>query len=288
MTIERNNGDDFIGREDILSFFRESILQSDKPTHHILSLYGEAGVGKTTLLNRLKSIADATEFNRYSLTGLVDGSQGVLNSMGVMEQFANQFKAAKRPLDAFEQEFENYEEEEHKIATKPPTNEAILHDVEHVADAAAGMLPLAGPAGQLAKGAAETGVDLAGTFFEKKMEEHRRLQEANRLFNQLDDLTRAFVDDLDRLAENRRFFENIWMRRKRLVILFIDAFDRLADDLGPWLINHFLKTIVDEKRTYASDQVVVVVASRFPFRRRRRRPSWKAGWRIRRLSSPSI
>ena len=265
MTIERNTGDYFVGRENALNFFRASILEPQQPAYHIISIDGEAGVGKTTLLNRLKSMADSPEFNRYCLTGIVDGTQTALNSIGVMEQFANQFKAAKLPLKEFEKEFENYVEEQYKITVKPETASAtVMQEVKNVADAAAGML---GAPGQLAKGVAETGVDLAGIFFEKKMEEHRRLQEANRLYDQIDDLTRAFVDDLDRLAENRSLLGSVWIRHPRRVILFIDAFDRLADDLGPWLLKHFLKTIIDERRVFASNYVVVVVTSRFPIQK---------------------
>src|SRR5437763_14701151 len=105
MTIERNTDGVFIGREDTLHFFREQILAPHQPTHNILSIYGEAGVGKTTLLNHLKSMADSPEFNHSCVTALVDTVSSMPFSIGVMKQVADQLAAASHRLTKFDKQF---------------------------------------------------------------------------------------------------------------------------------------------------------------------------------------
>ena len=148
MPIRRNTDGIFIGREDALHFFREHILTAGQPTHNILSIYGEAGVGKTTLLNHLKSMADSPAFNHSCVTALVDTVSATPFSVGVMKQVADQLAAAGHRLTKFEKQFDDYEDDLQKVPVK---QEAVgtkaVEDAQKVATTAAGLSSPSTPAG---------------------------------------------------------------------------------------------------------------------------------------------
>src|SRR5438105_2439620 len=78
----------FIGRTGELLFFKQNILKPEEPTHNIVSISGQGGVGKSTLLARFIHEAHSAEFKDYCLTAIVDERQPTPTSM--MEQFAEQ------------------------------------------------------------------------------------------------------------------------------------------------------------------------------------------------------
>src|SRR5215472_8632446 len=78
----------FIGRTNELLFFKQNILKPEEPTHNILSISGQGGVGKSTLLARFIDEAHSVEFKDYCLTAMVDEWQ--TTPINVMEKFAEQ------------------------------------------------------------------------------------------------------------------------------------------------------------------------------------------------------
>jgi hypothetical protein len=65
----------FIGRAGEILFFVHNILQPDAPTHNILSISGQGGVGKSTLQARFIAQAHELPFKEYCLTASVDERQ---------------------------------------------------------------------------------------------------------------------------------------------------------------------------------------------------------------------
>src|SRR5256884_1502627 len=78
----------FIGRVNELHFFIEGILKPEEPTHNIISIWGQGGVGKSTLLGRFIDEARSADFKDYCLTAIVDELQTTPAS--IMEKFATQ------------------------------------------------------------------------------------------------------------------------------------------------------------------------------------------------------
>ncbi len=78
----------FIGRTGELLFFVQNILKPEEPTHNIISIWGQGGVGKSTLLARFIDEARSAEFKDYCLTATVDELQTTPAS--IMEKFATQ------------------------------------------------------------------------------------------------------------------------------------------------------------------------------------------------------
>ncbi len=78
----------FIGRTGELLFFVQNILKPEEPTHNIISISGQGGVGKSTLLARFIDEAHAADFKDYCLTAIVDERQ--ITPASIMEKFADQ------------------------------------------------------------------------------------------------------------------------------------------------------------------------------------------------------
>jgi hypothetical protein len=72
-------------------------------------------------------------------------------------------------------------------------------------------------------------------------------------------LTRAFVDELNHLADTQVL---VGSRRykKRRVVLFFDTFEQLAIEAAPWLLDYFLPADID-------GNIVLVIAGRDPIER---------------------
>src|SRR5438132_13089182 len=80
----------FIGREGERLYFVQNILKPEDPTHNIISIYGQGGVGKSTLLVQLIAETTTSDFKDYCRTALVDERQTTPVSM--MEKFADQLQ----------------------------------------------------------------------------------------------------------------------------------------------------------------------------------------------------
>ncbi len=94
----------FIGRAGELLFFAHKILQPEAPTHNILSISGQGGVGKSTLLARFIAEAHEALFKEYCLTASVDERQATPISM--MEKLAQQLHLTGK----FERALKQYRE----------------------------------------------------------------------------------------------------------------------------------------------------------------------------------
>ena len=65
MPFNRKSESLFIGRMGELLFFVQNILKPEEPTHNIISISGQGGVGKSTLLTRFIAVCGAASFGVY-------------------------------------------------------------------------------------------------------------------------------------------------------------------------------------------------------------------------------
>ena len=237
----------FIGRADELHFFVQKILKPEEPTHNIISIWGQGGVGKSTLISRFIDEAHSVNFQDYLLTALVDERQ--TTSMSMMEKFANQLhidgefgKALKHYKEALRTQQTDREMMQDTLVQRIPT----------FAGAAVEGVPFVGPL--LGEGVKATGEHL----IDRRNNIQRHI-DAVLLEDPVNALTRAFVDELNHLAETQVL---VGSRRykKRRVILFFDTFEQLAIEAAPWLLDNFLPADID-------GNIVLVIAGRDPIER---------------------
>jgi len=236
----------FIGRTNELHFFVKNILEPDDPAFNIVSISGQGGVGKSTLL--LHFIADACtgNFNDYCLTAIVNERQ--TTPAGIMERFAEQLDMA----GAFEKALRQYKQVLHQLQTERETSRELLlrKTTTDLAGSVVKDVPFIG-------GILKEGVGAATSYFFDELHYRQLLKDAERLEDPIGDLTRAFVLEINRLTETQVTISSIRLKRQQRVILFFDTFEQLAVEVAPWLLDHFLEANI-------SNNVVLVIAGRDP------------------------
>ncbi len=106
----------FVGRTNELDFFVQCILKPDEPAYNVVSISGNGGVGKSTLLSMFLDRLHELDFRTYCLAALVDERQAT--PARIMEQFADQLRQQGYPLSKFESELARYKETLQKLRTK--------------------------------------------------------------------------------------------------------------------------------------------------------------------------
>jgi tetratricopeptide (TPR) repeat protein len=237
----------FIGRTGELLFFIQNILKPEEPTHNIISIWGQGGVGKSTLLARFIEEAHSAEFKDYCLTATVDEIQTTPASM--MEKFATQLHmqgAFGKALKQYKKVLRTQQTEQEML------QDTLVHKMPTFAGAAVEGVPFVGPLlGEGVKATAEHLMDRRNNL--------QRNRDAEILEDPIHELTRVFVYELNQLAESRVLLGSKRVKKRR-VILFFDTFEQLADEAVPWLLNYFLLADI-------SSSIVLMVAGRDPIER---------------------
>jgi len=233
----------FIGRTGELLFFVQNILKPGEPTHNIISISGQGGVGKSTLLARFIDETHTADFHDSCLTALVD--ERYTTPVSMMEQFAHQLHLT----GTFEKALKHHKEVVRLLQTGQETiQDRVLRSAPDFVGAAVEAVPLAGPL--LREGVKVTTRHL--------LDKHYPLQiRGGTGEDPVAELTRAFVAELNRLTESQVTLDTYRGKRRQRIILFFDTFEQLAERAVPWLLDHFLEADI-------SGHVVLVVAGRDP------------------------
>jgi len=237
----------FIGRTDELHFFAEHILQPEDPSYNIVSISGEGGVGKSTLLARFIDEVKSPPFKDYCLTAFVDEQQTTPYS--VMEKFAAQLSESGTPLIEFEKGLSRYKETVRKLQIEQETTQdtAVRETVDLVGTVAE-EVPIVG-------GVIHKGANIVTELYLQDRRTRQMLKDAELLEDPLGDLTKVFVEELNRLTDKQFTLGPNKTKRNQRIILFIDTFEQLANEIAPWLLDNLLQANI-------SSNVVLVVAGR--------------------------
>lgn len=234
----------FVGRASELNSFASDILLPGAPLYNILSVCGQSGIGKTQVLGKFIERAGQPPFDDYCLPAYINGWQTTIAD--IIDQFAKQLR-----LDGdFRKAQELYKRIELNLQDpKEATREAIVHTV---ADAATNLAPSI-PGGQVVSALAKPAIGGASGKVITGMQVQSKIKDADLAKNAVPELTRAFVDGLNRLTATL----SRQAKRNQRVLLFFDTFDKQASIITPWLLNTFLPMNV-------SQNIVLVIASRQP------------------------
>jgi hypothetical protein len=236
----------FIGRMGELLFFVQNILKPEEPTHNIISMSGQGGVGKSTLLTRFIAETYSPNFRDYCLAALVDERQ--TSSINIMQKFADQLRLEGE----FQKAIRQYEMAVLKLKTDQENGtlyDAALDGVPAVAGATVESVPFFGPL-------LREGVKATAQYLLARHYTNLARGDAERLIDPVLDLTRAFVEELNRFVEMAAVPGSRQVKQRRIV-LFFDTFEHLANVATPWLLDYFLQANI-------SNNVVLVVAGRTP------------------------
>jgi tetratricopeptide (TPR) repeat protein len=234
----------FIGRTSELRFFIQHVLEPEDPTYHIISISGQGGVGKSTLLGRFIDETQGDDFKDYCRVAQVNERQ--TTPADIMKKFAEQLSLK----GDFEKAFSQYKETVRRVQSEHEAKrEALLRQAAtDVAGSLAKTVPVLG--GVLEPVAGST----VGYIWDEQ-HNRKRLKDAERLENPIGDLTLNFVKELNLVADASVTAGLNRIRRQRRVVLFFDTFEQLAAEAAPWLLDYFLEADI-------SSNVVLIVAGR--------------------------
>ena len=238
----------FIGRAEELVFFAQEILQPEDPAYNIISIWGNAGVGKSTLLAKFIDIASSPDFKDYCITAQVDERQATPAS--IMEKFAEQLRIAGYPLVDFEKALDTYVDSLRNLRTRQDMQRAILTQSNKFE-----------PANILSREKLNFRENLREKIssiaqnYEIGYLSRQLFKDFERIEDPISELTSTFIKDLTRLADTTVVQSHQHANHPRRVVLFFDTFEQLAPDIVPWLLNYFLEE-------HISSNIILVVAGR--------------------------
>jgi tetratricopeptide (TPR) repeat protein len=216
--------ENFVGRADKINIFREN-FNGERPRWMVLSITGEGGVGKTTLLNQFSRMARMNEIEA-NVIKCDDHQQTPVEVMAFIAEELAKLKITNREFDGRLSKYRQLREQ----AEKDPNVFRGLFDVgahviTDVAVDAASRVPGLGSVGNASvkKAAGDAVADTGQYLFSRwsNKEEVQLLREPEKY------MTPLFINLLNNGATE-----------KRLVILF-DVFERTGKSLSTWLLELF-------------------------------------------------
>ena len=234
----------FIGRNSEQHFFVEHILKPEEPSHNVISISGQGGVGKSTLLTHFIEKTCTPAFYDYCLTAIVDERQ--ITPASVMEKFAEQLNITGE----FEKALKQYKEALRKLQNERESLRDIFlrKAVTQASSSVAKSIPVVG-------GLLEKEIEPVVEYVAGEIHYHQLLKDAKRLEDPLRDLTEAFVEELNRLTNTLVALTNHKEKRLYRVILFFDTFEQVASEIAPWLLDYFLPEEINP-------DIILVIAGR--------------------------
>lgn len=221
--IKRRQAGGFIGRRHEIGQFEENLRLplEDRRRRFLFSVHGDAGVGKSFLVNQFQRIAG----EQGCATAYVDES--VFDIPAVMAGIVRSFARQGDPCKDFTKKSELYHEKRHELDADPATpdglSSVLTRSAVRIGLRAAEDIPVVGSfTKELDREALADQVEKFRAFLSVKL---RNQHDVRLLMSPVEELTPVFVGELHAVAA------------KRPVVLFFDTFERTGSFLERWLLD---------------------------------------------------
>jgi tetratricopeptide (TPR) repeat protein len=223
----------FVGRENQVNQFRQNLAlpPEDDRRRFLFNVWGQGGVGKSTLLRQFRKIADEAKI----ISAYIDEAEKTVPE--VMGRLAQELERQGHKLTQFSDRYKVYRQKRHELETDP--------------DAPQGFSAFVG------KTVFKTGVRLArrvpvgGVVFDFVDEDAFATQAgewaayvAKKITNK-DEVRLVFLQDIFKIAE------------KTAVVLFFDTYERNGEFLDNWL-----REILEGRHGEVSLNILIAIAGR--------------------------
>nr|MDZ8001618.1 tetratricopeptide repeat protein [Aulosira sp. DedVER01a] len=233
----------FVGREEQVNLFRQNLELplDDSRRHFLFNVWGQGGVGKSTLLRQFSQIASGAKM----IAALTD--EGEKTVPEVMGRLAEQLEQQGHKLAQFTERYKVYRQKRQELETDPEAPQGFSAFVgKTVAKAGMGMakqVPGAGAVfGLINEDAITTQAGEWAAYVAKKLtnkDEILLVQEP------VEVLTPLFLEDISKIAQ------------KSGLGLFFDTYERSAEFLDNWL-----REIIDGRHGEVPLNILIIIAGR--------------------------
>ena len=217
----------FVGRVEQLEAFESNLSHLERaedgtayPAAFLFNVWGQGGVGKTTLLRRFEDIA-----KRYgAVVALTD--EAIDSVPEVMAEFARQLRAQGKPCERFDERYRVYRQKRKELETDPEAPQGFSafmgKTVAKVGLSLGRQVPGAGAAIDFVDEKAV--VDSAGEWAAYVTRKLKNKDEVQLVNEPVEVLTPLFLEDLGEIFDYQ-------------VVLLFDTFERTDEVLEQWLLD---------------------------------------------------
>ncbi|GBE94769.1 tetratricopeptide repeat protein [Nostoc cycadae] len=233
----------FVGREEQVNLFRKNLELplEDSRRHFLFNIWGQGGVGKTTLLRQFRQIVEGAKI----IPAYVD--EGEKSVPEVMGRLAEDLEQQGHRLGQFTERYKVYRQKRQELETDPEAPQGFSAFVgKTVAKAGMGMakqVPGSGAVfGLINEDAVATQAGEWTAYVAKKLankDEVRLVQEP------VEVLTPLFLEDISKIAQ------------KSGLGLFFDTYERSEEFLDSWL-----REILDGRHGEIPANILMIIAGR--------------------------
>ncbi len=233
----------FVGREEQVSLFRQNLDLSleDSRRHFLFNVWGQGGVGKSTLLRQFRKIAESAKMIAAHTD---DSEKSVPEAMG---RLAEQLEQQNYKLTQFTERYKVYRQKRQELESDPEAPQGFSAFVGKTVAKTGVLLARRVPVGGavfdfIDEDAVASQAGEWASYVAKKLtnkDEVRLIQEP------VEVLTPLFLQDISKLAE------------KSGVALFFDTYESTEDFLDNWL-----REILEGRYGEVPLNILVIIAGR--------------------------
>ncbi|MEL7409559.1 MAG: tetratricopeptide repeat protein, partial [Cyanobacteria bacterium J06558_2] len=232
----------FVGRDAHMESFRANLREQPQKRSFLYSIWGQSGVGKSTLIKHLRTIAEEESF----ITVYTSGSED--NTLEVMAECARIFEKQGRKLQRFSERYKVYLQQIEAIEADPEAPQGLSGFlVRSITKAGFGLAKQVPGSGVVAPFLDEEAI--AKQFAEWTSYAAKKISNKDEVLlvdKPIEQLTPLFLKDLNEIAKNAN------------IILFFDSYEHTSSFLDSW----FREVLLDPEVRYGSlpDNVILVLA----------------------------
>lgn len=223
--LRRRQQSEFVGRQDTIQAFQTHLNTSwDDPGRvFIFNFHGQGGIGKTTLLKKLRQVA---EQNGAVTLWSDDEASTVVDAVA---QLANSSEVAEPAFKELLQQYQLYRVKQHELESDPDAPQGFAAQLSgkaaQMAVYAGRRVPIAGVLFDMVDEESVTEqVGQWATFVTRKLKNKR---EADLILNPVATLTPLFLEGLNKLVLDKP------------VVLFFDTYEQTSFFIDKWLRELF-------------------------------------------------